>query len=108
VQQGLKPNIDTIGFIGTTEVVPLLQSLPRSRSKRVFPQPVKPSLFCAVCGPTEVVPLLQSLPRSRSKRVFPEPVKPSLFCAVCGTTEVVPFYKTFSEQPVSAAFEAHR
>jgi hypothetical protein len=38
VLQGLKPDIDSIGFIGTTEVVPFQnQAL-----NRVFSQPVKP------------------------------------------------------------------
>jgi hypothetical protein len=41
VLQGLKPDIDSIGFIGTTEVVPFQnQAL-----NRVFSQPVKPSFY---------------------------------------------------------------
>ena len=45
VLQGLKPNIDLIGFIGLTEVMPLLQSLRERIFRRVFPQTVKPVPF---------------------------------------------------------------
>jgi hypothetical protein len=34
--QGLKPNIDLIGFIGPTEVVPLLQSLCSGHAREFF------------------------------------------------------------------------
>jgi hypothetical protein len=34
--RGLKPNIDLIGFIGPTEVVPLLQSLYRGHAREFF------------------------------------------------------------------------
>jgi hypothetical protein len=40
IPQGLKPSVDCIGFIGTTEVVPF-QTLAMDR---VFPQPVKSSI----------------------------------------------------------------
>jgi hypothetical protein len=36
VPHGLKPNIDLIGFIGPTEVVPLLQSLCSGDAREFF------------------------------------------------------------------------
>jgi hypothetical protein len=43
--QGLKPEVDLIGFIGPAEAVPLLQSLREWTIRRVFHQAVKSCPF---------------------------------------------------------------
>ena len=45
--QGLKPNIDLIGFIGPTEVVPLLQSLCSGHAREFFRKVLSRSRFAA-------------------------------------------------------------
>jgi len=53
--QGLKPNIDFMGFIGPAEAVPLLQSLEESALQGVFLRPVK----------SRFVPGMKSRPTAR-------------------------------------------
>jgi hypothetical protein len=38
--QGLKPNVDLMGFIGTTKVMPRYKAFETGNLKRVFPHPV--------------------------------------------------------------------
>jgi hypothetical protein len=53
--QGLKPDVDLIGFIGTTEVVPMLQNL-RELTTMSFSAACKTPVFPVFFGTTEVVP----------------------------------------------------
>jgi hypothetical protein len=52
LEQGLKPSVDLIDFIGTTEVMPCY----KTRFDGAFPQPVKSTHFIRFIGTTEVVP----------------------------------------------------
>jgi hypothetical protein len=56
--QGLKPDVNLIGFIGPTKVRPLLQSPRNEKTDSVFQQPVKPSRILATFGTTKVRPFL--------------------------------------------------
>jgi hypothetical protein len=63
--QGLKPNVDMIGFIGTTEVVPCYKASRNRASSEFFI--AHPASFSAAC---------------KAQRFFSAP---------CGTAEAVPF-----------------
>ena len=55
--QGLKPNVDLIGFIGLTKVMPLLQSPRNQGFDSVFPQHVRPDIdLIGFIGTTKVIP----------------------------------------------------
>jgi hypothetical protein len=59
VLQGQKPDIDLIGYIGLTKVMPLLQSLWELPLQLVFPQPLK-SCPDACCRSRSVAITFQS------------------------------------------------